>query len=127
MAENAGHEYLHTHQLSGEVVLIETAREADEVLALAKAERTGVLAKTLVKEGPLRVVIVGLRAGSTLQDHKAGGPVTVQLLEGTALVSLEGRSVSLQERQVMVVNANVRHSVVASGDAVLLLTVAWNE
>ena len=39
-------------------------------------------ARTLVKEGALRVTIIGLAAGGTMPEHSANGPISIQLLQG---------------------------------------------
>src|SRR5262245_54905891 len=44
--------------------------------------RTGRNGVTLVKTGELRVVLEVLRAGAELAEHRAPGPITVQVLEG---------------------------------------------
>ena len=44
--------------------------------------RSGRSARTLLKEGPLRVTLVALGAGGALAEHHADGPITVHVLAG---------------------------------------------
>ncbi len=42
----------------------------------------GRTAESLVKDDRLRVVLITMRAGATLHDHAAPGPITIQVLDG---------------------------------------------
>src|SRR5262245_14356496 len=55
MSERSGHEYLTSHQISGNTLVLNLAEESQAVLAEARAANIGHAAKTLIKEGPLRI------------------------------------------------------------------------
>ena len=40
------------------------------------------MARTLVKEGPLRLTLIGLGLGGTIRPHQAEMPLTILVLEG---------------------------------------------
>ncbi len=125
MTQSAGHDYLRTHEISGKALLIDVDREAEEILNAAKQEGTGHTAKTLVKEGPLRIVLLGLKQGSTLRDHEAEGPVSLHVLKGDVEIA-SGESVETVEAgRALVFGASVSHSVRALADSVVLVTIAW--
>ena len=124
MSEQSGHQYLKSHQLSGESLQLDLGEEQQAVLQAARAAGTGHTAKTLVKDGPLRVVLLGLKAGATLREHKAEGPVTIQVLQGSPRVSSGGTGEDLPVGSMQVFGGGVSHSVEASSDSVLLLTIA---
>lgn len=71
----------------------------------------------------MRVMLVALRAGALLSSHRADGPITVQMLEGRIMFSVESQDVMLTEGQVLSLQAGLPHAVEAPEDAVFLLTV----
>jgi len=87
----------------------------------AGGERT---ARTLVKEGPLRAMLVGLNAGGTLKPHRADGPITVHVLEGAIEFEAEGRRWPLATGSLFALDNRITHSVTSAGGAIFLLTVA---
>ena len=125
MSETTGHDYLRTHQVSGDVLLLDIGQESEAILDAARALGVGHAAKTLIKDGPIRLVILGFKAGSSLREHSAGGPLSIQVLSGRVEVSTAGRSDSVVSGKALILGPSVIHSVEATTDAVLLLTIAW--
>ena len=103
--------------------MLDIKEQSQAVLAEAKRANVGRAARTLVKEGPLRLTIVGFTAGSSLGDHNAGGPVSIQVLLGTVDIRIGERSERLDESRTLVLATNVQHSLTAASDAVILLTI----
>jgi quercetin dioxygenase-like cupin family protein len=88
VTENAhGPAYLRTHQLQGAVLKFGVASEIEALQRQVPLSGTGRAAKTLVKEGPIRVTLVALRRGVVLSEHRAEGPVTIHVLHGTFRLS----------------------------------------
>ena len=81
-------------------------------------------ARTLIKDGPLRVTLVGLRAGGSLAAHKADGPITIHVLEGTIEFEAEGERWTLDTGSLFSLEAGLTHSVAAPGGGLFLLTVS---
>jgi quercetin dioxygenase-like cupin family protein len=125
MSQSSGHEYLRLHQISGSVLLLDIEQESQSILEAARPAEAGHTGKTLVKEGPLRMVILGFTPGSSLHEHRAGGPASIQCLTGAVDVSTEERSELLTAGKVLVLDSDVAHSVSARDYSVLLLTIAW--
>jgi quercetin dioxygenase-like cupin family protein len=124
MTQQAGHTYLRSHQVSGDVMQMDLDAERASILEAARSAPVGHTAKTLVKDGPIRVVLVGLKSGATLREHKAEGPVTIQALQGEAVVSSGSDRETLSVGSLLVFGADIPHTVDASSDCVLLLTIA---
>ena len=108
--------------LDGEVLVHHLTRD-ERMLDQGLLARHGRTARTLVKEGPLRLTMIGLTAGGAIASHKAEGPVTIHLLEGDAVCDVEGQGYALAAGDVLVLASGVEHSVRSSGGCVLLLTV----
>lgn len=80
-------EYLKTHHLR-EALLHFAVRDEERALRdLAASSGSGRAAKTLVKEGPLRITLAALRKGATLETHQITGPVSIHALSGRLRVS----------------------------------------
>jgi quercetin dioxygenase-like cupin family protein len=126
-AESSGHSYLQKNQVSGEVLLLDVAGEVDAVLAAARGATNGQSAKTLVKEGPLRILILGLKQGASLHEHDASGPVSIHSLAGTAVISAGGIDHVIEAGKALVFAAAVRHGVEAKTECALLVTIAHVE
>lgn len=125
MSAGSGPRYLEDHQLRGDALVLDIAAEAAEAVAAAADTAVGHTAKTLVKDGPLRIIIVGMRRGSTLRDHDAEGPVSIHVLQGQVQLAALGESRALNAGQAIAYAASVTHSVEALDDSALLLTIAF--
>jgi quercetin dioxygenase-like cupin family protein len=124
MSESSGHEYLRAHQISGDALLLDISEESRSILEGARTTGSGHTAKTLVREGPLRMLILGFTPGSSLRERRAGGPVSIQSLSGAVEVSAQKRTDLLSAGEVLVLASYVPHSVTAKEYSVLLLTIA---
>ena len=91
----------------------------DQVL-LAQHGRT---ARTLVKEGPVRLTIIGIAAGGDVPAHSTDGPVTMHVLEGEILFSASEREYRLKTGDVLVLAPGVEHSARSATGSLFLLTV----
>lgn len=114
------------HRISGAALsfsLAEEMRLLREDLAKAPA-RAG---RTLVKDGQLRVTLVGLHAERGMSEHRAPGPVTIQVLEGAMEVSAEGKSWPLRAGDLLALDGGVVHAVTSAAGSIFLLTVVHPE
>ena len=86
-------------------------------------EQRGRTARTLVKEGPLRLTLMALAADGVLPEHRTDGPVTVHVLNGTVTFTAAGATYDLVAGEVLVFAAGVPHAAQSSTGCVFLLTV----
>ena len=110
--------------LGGQVMVFdlgaERGRAADPSI-LARSRRN---ARTLVKAGSMRVTLVVLEAGGEIAEHEAGGPITVQPLEGRVRFTAEGRDHDLGPGDLLHAPPGVRHAVASPTGATFLLTLS---
>jgi quercetin dioxygenase-like cupin family protein len=85
----------------------------------------GRAAKTLVKADNLRVVLIVLRAGTTLDPHAITGAASLHVLDGRLAMRVEGQPRAVDAGRFVVLSDNLREPIAALEDAVLLATVAW--
>jgi len=83
--------------------------------------------RTLVKDGRLRVTLVGVKAGQGLPEHVADGPVTIHVLEGAMDVEAVGKKWPLAAGGLLALDGGVTHSVLSRDGAIFLLTVMQPE
>lgn len=102
--------------------------DLDEELALLRGEKEWQEGRrnsiTLRKGGDLSVVLLAMKAGDSLEEHSAPGPISLIIREGRIRFAAEGETVEAGPERVLTCDAGVRHSVEAVSDAVCILTVA---
>ncbi|HEU4587615.1 MAG TPA: cupin domain-containing protein [Gemmatimonadales bacterium] len=113
--------------LSGDVLVLDLKDERDRVAGSAAGEPRAHTARTLLKNGPLRVTLVVLAPGGVIPEHQADGPITVQPLEGRIRFTAAGRVHELGPGQLLSAGPGVRHAVASDGGAAFLLTVVRPE
>lgn len=89
--------------------------------------RHGRSARTLVKEGPLRLTIVAIGPGGTLPPHSTAGPITIHVLEGEVTVSAREQEYPLGPSDVLALAPGVEHAARSTQGGVFLLTVVHQE
>lgn len=82
-------------------------------------------ARTLVKDGPLRLTIMALAAGGTLPPHSTDNPVSIQVVQGEVTFHALDREYALAAGDVLVLAAGVEHSAWSKSGASFLITVAF--
>ena len=98
---------------------------ARELLAQARDLDAGRSARTLTPRvgGPLKQTVLALVGGRKLDEHRAPGPATLLVLEGTVTLGTETASTTLTAGQWAVI-PDETHDLAADDDAAVLLTVA---
>jgi quercetin dioxygenase-like cupin family protein len=124
MATQRGHTYKRTHRLAGPALTFDIAAEDRALRERAATARSGRAAKTLVKEGRLRVTLIALTRGAALSGHSVDAAVSIQVLRGRVSFDVDGRSVDLRQGGVLVLDEGTPHSATAAADSGILLTTA---
>lgn len=120
----AKHTYLRTHAISGKVLLFALMTGSADLIERAQASKAGRTATTLVKDGPLRITLVALRKGVSLQAHQVSGAVSIQALRGRVALEAEGSQLDLRPGQLAALDADVRHRATAVTDCAILITMS---
>ena len=106
-------------------VLVHHLTQDERMLDPELLARHGRTARTLVKEGPLRLTIMGIAAGGVLPAHRTDAHVTVHLLEGEVTFTARGRAYPLHVGDVLVLAPGVEHDARSANGGVFLLTVLY--
>ena len=113
--------------LSGDILVFDIEEERERAAESEGMERSGRAARTLLKEGPLRVTLVLLAPGGELAEHEASGPITVQVVEGRIRFTAGDEEHDLGPGQLLAAGPGIRHAVASDDGAAFLLTVSHSE
>ena len=95
----------------------------EQLLEEAKAASAGRAALTLARGNDLTVVLTAITAGTVLHEHRAPGPATVVILNGSIVFSSNTENITLEKGEAVVFTADVLHAVEANEDSVLLVSI----
>ena len=115
---------LHPHP-AAELPVIDVGAAGDRMREQASWRVHGHAAATLVREDDLRIVLLELRRGAHLQEHRTTARVSVHVLRGRVHLTAGERRVTLAAGQLVVLDHDVAHDVDAEVDSSLLVTIAW--
>ena len=89
---------------------------------------TGRSSKTLAKYPDLRIVLILMKGGSRMRQHRAEGRVSIQQLKGQTRIHLDAsRKIDLCAGHLLVLDCGVLHDLEALEESALLLTICWRE
>jgi quercetin dioxygenase-like cupin family protein len=86
---------------------------------------TGRSSKTLAKYPDFRIVLILMKGGTRMRQHRAEGRISIQQLEGQVCIHLADRKVNLSAGHLLVLDRGVLHDVEALEESALLLTISW--
>ncbi len=79
--------------------------------------------QTLIKSDTLEVIRLVLPAGKTIAEHRDPSEITLQVLEGNVQFTCHGRSHELTTGDLLFLDSRVPHTVSASDNSTVLLTM----
>ncbi len=79
---------------------------------------------TILHEDGLRCLVLHLKAGEGIPEHQARGAITVQCLRGEVRFSAGDEASDLHSGLVISLPGGTPHSLIASEESVLLVTMA---
>lgn len=112
-----------TRRLSGKMLAFLLGAEDDTLREFAKAAKSGHAAKTLLKQGPLRITLIALTQGSVLPSHQVAGPVSIQVLRGSLEIVVGKKKLAISEGGLLALAPNTAHTAKALRDCTMLITV----
>jgi len=101
---------------------------ADEIEQLNNEEhwlKDGRISKTLVKHSDFRIVLMFMKAGTLMQEHKTDARISIHALSGRLLVKLDRQTVELPGGHLLVLEKGLLHGVNAIEESAFLLSISW--
>jgi quercetin dioxygenase-like cupin family protein len=115
------------HNLADDALAFRLSDEIRELTPDLGRATGGRTAKTLAKAAGLRVTLVVLDSGVTVDPEAAAGGASLEVLEGRISVQTDGAQQELGPGELVVLSHNLRDPVQALERAAFLVTVAWPE
>jgi len=114
------------HPVTGAALSFDLAAEADKLRREPTWAAHGHNAKTLVKHPDFRVVLIALRAGARISEHKTDHCVTIHALEGTLRLQLRSETLELKSGSLLALEQTVLHDIEAVTDSLFVLSLGWS-
>jgi len=115
------------HPLTGTALTFNLAAEAEALTQEPTWQQSGHNAKTLIKHPDVRVVLIRLRAGARMQEHKTDQCVTIHAISGSLRLHLPEQVIELSPGTLIALDHTVLHDVEAVEESVFLLTLGWSK
>ena len=114
----------HTSSLASPFLEFDLISEVERLHG-ERAWNTGHNARTLIKYDDLRVVLMALKVGSRIPEHRANGRISVQVLSGHIRLNAAGRAFDLRPGSLLALDERAPHDLEALDESAVLLTIAW--
>lgn len=86
---------------------------------------TGRSSKTLAKYPDFRIVLILMKGGTRMRQHRAEGRISIQQLRGQICMHLANRKVNVLAGHLLVLDCGVLHDIEALEESAFLLTISW--
>ena len=111
-------------QLNAPERLFDLAEKARRVKEDPSWKTMNHIAVTLVKYPNLRVVLLVMKQGSSLQKHVAKGSITVHTVTGRSRMKVQGEVVDLPAGRLLSLEREIPHDLEALEESTVLLSIA---
>jgi quercetin dioxygenase-like cupin family protein len=108
----------------GEMVSLNITDEVTRLKAKPEWSSEDRLAVSLVKDDALNILLMVLKEGARLAEHRTKGPIAVQVLTGSVRFSAGSEQTALSAGHMAALDRNVVHSLEALEESVILLTTS---
>ncbi len=96
---------------------------AENLMTEAAFAKSGRSSLTLARGDELTIVLVVLKAGSTLDEHSAPAAATVITLSGKMVFTTSSNKISLEQGDAVTFTDDILHSVYADEDCAFLIVI----
>ncbi|MFH2058749.1 MAG: cupin domain-containing protein [Pseudomonadota bacterium] len=94
-----------------------------KIVDLVDYEDGRVVSRTLSSKPHVNITLFAFDKGEEISAHTSPGDAMVQILDGEALINVDGKEIKAGKGEVVVMPANVPHAVSACSRFKMLLTV----
>ena len=96
---------------------------SEKLMAEANSATSGRASLTLAHGSEMTLVLVALKAGTTLEDHQAPAAATVITLSGDIIFTTSAEKSTLEQGEAVAFTADILHAVYASEDSAFLIVI----
>lgn len=114
-----------TARLTAPLLTFDFAAEIEQLKGEKHWQKDGRISKTLVKHSDFRIVLMFMKAGTLMQEHKTDARVSIHALSGRLLIKLDKQTVELPAGHLLVLEKGLSHDVNAIEESAFLLSISW--
>ena len=115
-----------SERLAKPLLHFDLAHEIEQLCQEDAWVKTGHTAKTLVKHHDFRIVLIALKAGTRIGEHKTDARISIQALRGRLLLHLPELEVELLAGHLLALDRALPHDVEAVEESAFLLSISWS-
>lgn len=104
--------------------IIESRSSAIQLQEQIEYPQQGILSKVLLKDQVCQYTLFCLAAGTDIEEHTSARNATVNVIEGTGTLTLEGTQINLHPGVFIFMPANAPHALQADTNLAFLLTLS---
>lgn len=109
--------------LRREVLYFDLSEEADALRREHGWRDSGHSAKTLVKHHDQRIVLVVMKEGTRMMEHRAAGAVSIQVLSGALQLRVGKETIEVAGGGLLALDRGLPHDVEAKAESSFVLSV----
>ena len=94
---------------------------AQELSSLVEYSSDSIVSKTILDKPAGTITLFAFDAGQRLSEHTAPYDAVVQVVDGTGQITIAGKAINVTNGQIIIMPANVPHSVTANERFKMLL------
>jgi quercetin dioxygenase-like cupin family protein len=114
-----------TARLTTPLLTFDLAAEIKQLHGEEHWLKDGRISKTLVKHSDFRIVLMLMKAGTLMQEHKADARLSIHVLSGLLLIKLDAQTVELPAGNLLALEKGLSHDVNALEESAFLLSISW--
>lgn len=104
-------------------VLKSCVANAANLAGLIEYSADSIVSKTIIDKSAGTVTLFAFDAGQSLSEHQAPFDALVQIIDGAAILTIGGKEAKTSAGEIIIMPANVSHSVQAKEKFKMLLTM----
>ncbi|MBV8055255.1 MAG: hypothetical protein JOZ29_15080 [Deltaproteobacteria bacterium] len=108
---------------AGGIITISVADEIARLKSTSEWESKERQAISLIKDEPLNILLMVLKKGARLHEHRTKGPIAVQVVSGSIRFSAGAERI-ISAGEIVGLDRNVAHSVEALEESAIILVSA---
>lgn len=122
--EKGGAEKLPSRHLTDSIIVSDIESLLKEIKLEKAWDRDGHFAKTLVKYPAFRIVLIAMKKGKSIPNHKTDGEISIQVLQGHIRLQVARRVVDVAMGNLVALEKNLPHDVEAIEESAFLLSIS---
>jgi len=97
--------------------------KSQKLVSLVEYAADSIVSKTILDKSAGTITLFAFDRGQKLSEHTAPYDAVVQVIDGSALLTIGGKDVTVSAGEIIIMPANVPHAVAAEEKFKILLTM----